>query len=452
MIEILESIRRPWAMEPVAAESLPDVIRTRVASSSSLVTKEAAALGDADPDSGLSMRVQDGTAIIPVRGIIDRRESFFSRFFGDSSVDAIRRDVRRAVSDPSVARILLDVDSPGGSANGVAELADEIRAVDKPVIAYTDGLMASSAYWIAAAADTVIAGPSAAVGSIGVYALIGDFSAMFEREGIKYTLVKAGEHKGAGHPATPVTDSELAVIQDEINDVYGLFVGAVGRFRNLTHEQSVSVADGRVWIASRALEKGLVDRIAGRHEMETSTTDFNGDNTMSTKIEEQPKATAEVPVEPAPATDSPATTASAAETPAATTAVAPSEDAVAAAVSAERERIAGLASLEADYPEFEALIADCRTEGTALADTERLVLAADRKLRRTKLEALREGGTSALSTTNAEVLQEQDLSAEALGAQWDDDPKLQAQHSDKSWFITWSQVEQDLKKQQPAGV
>jgi ClpP class serine protease len=102
----------------------------------------------------------------------------------------------------------LDIDSPGGTVAGTPELAAAVSALDqkKPVYAFSSGLMASAAYWIASQARAIYATPSAQVGSIGVVQAVVDRSAAINAAGIKVEVFSVGKYKAMGAPGTPLTD------------------------------------------------------------------------------------------------------------------------------------------------------------------------------------------------------------------------------------------------------
>src|SRR5690606_37146136 len=132
-------------------------------------------------------------AVVPVRGMIEHRSSFFSEFLGGASIEALRAALRAALADPEVAAIVLDIDSPGGTVAGITELAAELRAARsvKPIYAVANTLAASAAYWLASQATEVVATPSATVGSIGVLVVHLDQSRALDQAGITPTIIAA---------------------------------------------------------------------------------------------------------------------------------------------------------------------------------------------------------------------------------------------------------------------
>lgn len=206
-----------------------------------------------------------GVAIIEMVGTFTKHGSSMSENPGTVQ---LRRSIRAAVADRSVLSILLRIDSPGGSTAGLDDLAQEVRraAEIKPVAAFIEDLGASAAYFVASQATHVFANRGALVGAIGTFAVIQDFSKMFEKKGIITHVVRTGEQKGAGVRGAEVTPAHLAEIQRTMEQINDLFVAAVSRGRGMNESQVRLLADGRVHIASEALALGLIDSVASADE------------------------------------------------------------------------------------------------------------------------------------------------------------------------------------------
>ncbi len=203
-------------------------------------------------------------AVIPIRGVITARPSFFELYGLATSVATIAGRLREALAAAEVKAVVLDIDSPGGGTAGVGELAEEIRAAreTKPIIAHANHLAASAAYWIGAAANQLEAAPSALVGSVGVYILHIDQSGMLEQLGIKPTFVSAGRHKVDGNPFEPLGEDARADMQAMVDEVYGQFVDAVAAGRGVSAaEVRADYGQGRVLTASQARKAGMIDVI-----------------------------------------------------------------------------------------------------------------------------------------------------------------------------------------------
>lgn len=257
------AIDQYWAIEPRFASSMMESMIEVDASSVLTIGKI--------PDSEFER--SGGDAIIMMSGPMMKGSSSF----GDNcDTVATRRRVRAAANDPAVERIILVMDSPGGSVFGTADLAEDVRkaAELKPVIAYIEDLCASACYWVASQCTEIIASPNAlAIGSIGVYTVFWDDSKMFEAAGIKPILISSGGEKGKPCRGLPIEDETVASAQDFILQIYERFVETVCEGRNLATEGVLSIADGRVYTAQEALGFGLVDRLASWDDLfDTSAT------------------------------------------------------------------------------------------------------------------------------------------------------------------------------------
>lgn len=179
-----------------------------------------------------------------------------------TSYETLRRQIQAAGNDPQVSHIVLDIDSPGGSATGAFELADDIRqvALTKPITAISNFSAFSGAYLIAAACSEIIVSKTSGVGSIGVIARHVDVSAMDEAQGIKITTVAAGAHKNDLTPHEPISDQSLAVLTDMVQESYDQFVGAVAAFRGLSVE-AVKATEAGVFFGEKGVAMGLADRV-----------------------------------------------------------------------------------------------------------------------------------------------------------------------------------------------
>lgn len=253
--------RMPWAMLPEKLEAIQEFLELRASGVAFTPEQVEARIGnrrDRAPSTG-------ATAVLPLYGVVAHRVGMMTDISGGTAIEAFAQDFRAMVDDPGVARIVLDVDSPGGGVEGVDELSRMIyEARDrKPITAVANATMASAAYWIASAAHEVVAMPSGLVGSIGVYTTHTERSVADEKAGIRRTVVKAGRHKAAASPFEPLSDEDREALQAEVDEVYGMFVEAVARNRGVSASTVRNgYGEGRALRAKKALDAGLVDRIA----------------------------------------------------------------------------------------------------------------------------------------------------------------------------------------------
>jgi len=204
-------------------------------------------------------------ALIPMTGIISHRMSMMSEISGGGggSIQSLTEQFRQALGDGNCKAIVFDVDSPGGSVEGVMEFAQEIydsRKV-KPITAVFNAMGCSAAYWLASAASEVVCTPSGQCGSIGVYMLTQDLSEALKNEGIKINVIKFGKYKAEGHPSQPLSEEAQAFLQSQVDAVGAIFVKAVAQQRG-TSQATVreNFGQGRSLLASAAVKAGLADR------------------------------------------------------------------------------------------------------------------------------------------------------------------------------------------------
>lgn len=228
-----------------------------------------------DPDVVIPMQAASGkrnaaapgsVAVIPMMGIISHRLSMMNEISGGGggSTQALTALFRQALNDSNCKAIVFDVDSPGGSVEGVTELASEIYEGRKmkPITAVFNAMGCSAAYWLASAASDLVCTPSGQCGSIGVYMLLQDESEALKNEGIKITILKAGKYKAEGHPAEPLTDDARNFLQSQVDSVYGMFVKAVAQQRGVSQATvREGMGQGRSLLAAEAVKAGLADRV-----------------------------------------------------------------------------------------------------------------------------------------------------------------------------------------------
>jgi ClpP class serine protease len=197
-----------------------------------------------------------GVAIIPITGPIFRYANLFSEISGGTSVQVLAKDFRSALDSPDVRAILLNIDSPGGDANGINEFAAMVFAArdKKPIHAYIGGMGCSAAYWIASASSSIICDATALVGSIGVIASMpaGD-------DPTEVTFISSQSPRKRASPATEEGRSDIQALIDAMADV---FVGRVAEYRNTTVDTVLtSFGQGGVFVGQHAVDAGLADRL-----------------------------------------------------------------------------------------------------------------------------------------------------------------------------------------------
>ena len=201
----------------------------------------------------VGIRRSSGVAVVEVHGVIGNHVKIteFARLI--DSVSSNRR----------LRAMLLDIDSPGGSATGSEVLFRSIQRVaeSKPVYAYIRGMAASGGYYLACAASKIYSLPTALVGSIGVIYLRPVLEQLLSKVGVDFSVYKSGEFKDmTGFWRSP-TDRESAKFQELINEIFDNFVAVVASGRSLEDSAVRDLATGEVMTAQRGISVGLVDEI-----------------------------------------------------------------------------------------------------------------------------------------------------------------------------------------------
>lgn len=252
---------KPLLMEPVRAQMLIN----RVISSDEILDQDAL-MGEFRTNA-FSPTLIDGVAVIPILGTLVNRRSSVGFFGGDISHQQIAEMLLDAAADNSIHAILLDIDSGGGEANGVFDLAETIREIDTqtPVFAIANDAAFSGAFAIASAARTVFVTRTGGVGSIGVIAHHVDISESLKQAGIKVTQITAGDLKGELSPIQPLTEEAQARVQAEVDKTFDLFVDVVAEHRGLSRETIISTQAG-LFFGSDAVDLKLADQVASFDE------------------------------------------------------------------------------------------------------------------------------------------------------------------------------------------
>lgn len=203
-----------------------------------------------------------GIAVVPVFGTLVNRTFGLSALSGLTSYQRLSADLARAAADPAVRGLLLDVDSNGGEAGGVFDLADQVAGLRgiKPVFAVANEACFSAAYALACGAERLYVTQTGGVGSIGVIALHRDQSGADAQAGLHYEYLSAGARKTDGNPHEPLSDSARAALQAEVDRLYGLFTAHVARCRGLTDAQ-VRGQEAGLTFGPDAVAAGLADRV-----------------------------------------------------------------------------------------------------------------------------------------------------------------------------------------------
>ena len=270
---ILEYVSsHPWAITRSKLDGMLELLALRVEGGRLADDEIATRIAAARAEQG-RRQAESFVGVIPIYGVIMPRANLMTEMSGGTTVEGIRADLRSALADEEVSRIVFDIDSPGGSVEGIPELAAEIFAARgrKPMTAIANYTMASAAYWLGAQADEIVASPSAIVGSIGVYGVHNDQSGFNEQIGIRPTYVYAGKYKVEGNPDQPLSEEALGHIQESVDYSYDQFVRAIADARGASQKAvRDGYGEGRALDPAPAQAAGLVDRISTLEEVLSS--------------------------------------------------------------------------------------------------------------------------------------------------------------------------------------
>ena len=197
-----------------------------------------------------------GVAIINICGTILPTCSKLEKMLGAVSCKEIRVAVQRSQQDADIKAVIFNIESGGGVVQGVPETGEAIKALSaiKPTMTYTGECMASAAYWLGAQAGSIIASPSAMIGSIGVYLSVLTMEKSLALEGVEVTILRAGKYKTLGISAKDLTAEEKEDLQEGVDKTYADFVAAVSH-RGLATE----TMQGEVYDAIEAANLKLID-------------------------------------------------------------------------------------------------------------------------------------------------------------------------------------------------
>lgn len=199
----------------------------------------------------LAVMGKDRVALVKVEGIL---------LLSEPLVEELRDYTR----DSSVKAIVLRIDSPGGGVVPSQEIYNAVKNAKKEgkkVVVSMGSMAASGGYYIAAAADRIVANPGTLTGSIGVKMEFANLEKLLEKIGVKGMVVKAGEYKDIASPYREMSPEEKKLLQDVIDDVHSQFIKAVAEGRRLPEEDVRAIADGRIFTGQQALNLKLVDQL-----------------------------------------------------------------------------------------------------------------------------------------------------------------------------------------------
>lgn len=230
-----------------------------------LQSKAAGISADYQAVKGRSRSQRNKVAILPMYGVMSQKMNLMTEYSGGTSTEIFGAWLDEAIADPSVGKVVMEIDSPGGSVYGISELSNKIYNArgKKPIIASVNSLAASAAYWVASAADEIHVTPGGEVGSVGVIAVHVDQSKANEKDGFDVSYVTAGKYKAEGNFDEPLGKEARDHIQKRVNDYYSMFVNDLSRNRGVSASHVLSqFGQGRVVGPGDAVKAGMADKIS----------------------------------------------------------------------------------------------------------------------------------------------------------------------------------------------
>lgn len=213
---------------------------------------------------------QGAIAVIGVYGTIVQRAAHLGPCEGGTSTQQIRARLREAEADETVAQVLLDFDTPGGSVFDVDTLGADIREmrVKKPIVGIANSQCGSAGFWLLSQCSEAYCAPGGQVGSKGVWMAHENIAKFLENEGVDVTLISSGKYKVEGNPFGPLDEEAKAFFQASTDDYLAMFDRAVAKGRGLPIEAvRGKMGDGRMLSAEAALAEKMIDGIASFDEV-----------------------------------------------------------------------------------------------------------------------------------------------------------------------------------------
>ena len=177
----------------------------------------------------------------------------------------LREELKKAAADPKVRAVVVRINSPGGTVTASDVIFRELdsfkRARGVPIVASMMDVAASGGYYVALAADTIVAHPTTVTGSIGVIMISLNAEGLMQKVGLAAAAIKSGERKDMGSPFRQLTPEERAIFQSVIDDLHRQFVARLVERRRISPPTASTLADGRIYTAEQALAHKLIDRI-----------------------------------------------------------------------------------------------------------------------------------------------------------------------------------------------
>ena len=266
-MKILDILNAPWAISQNYHQEMSQLYKSHMLGEKiDFKAIESAFIEETSKRDGTQneLNIQNGIAIINVSGPLTPQASFFSFFFGGRSMADIAKQLKLADESSEVKEKLFYMNTPGGTVEGAFELAEQVResAKIKPIKTYTDGMIASAGYLLAAATEEIlISSGTNQVGSIGVISSKTDWTELDKKSGIVTTEYVSGKYKNIGSPDRKRDDFEDKAIQGTVDYLASIFIDNIATDRNLDVE-FIDGLEAKLLIGQQAIDAGLVDGVS----------------------------------------------------------------------------------------------------------------------------------------------------------------------------------------------
>ena len=211
--------------------------------------------------------LENKIVILPIKGIIVSDDEITGIFGEENTVssDVLER-LDSIEKDGSIKSVVLEINSPGGTVVASKEIAERIKKLNKPVVAWIREYGASGAYWIASSSDYIVADELSVTGSIGVIGSYLEFSRLFEKYGVGYERMVAGDYKDAGTQYKKLAKNERELLQKKLDLIHKRFKDDVSVNRNISSEKMDDIANGIFYLGYEAYDLGLVDKLGNKED------------------------------------------------------------------------------------------------------------------------------------------------------------------------------------------
>jgi len=225
------------------------------------------------PQHGSGIEIYEGRvdkiALVPIKGAVVSERSPLPAMRTVSSPEIVRL-LGKIKSNRGIKALVLEINCPGGTPFPCEEIAEAIKSLDKPTVAWIREMATSGGYWIASAVDSIVAGSLSTVGSVGVASIRPDFSELLKKVGIDMDTVASGIHKLLGLPFKSLTAEEKEADrqrrEEEIKTIQQSFLQQIKGKRQLTPETIEEISSGKTYLGQEAERLGLIDELGGREK------------------------------------------------------------------------------------------------------------------------------------------------------------------------------------------